>query len=132
MLEQQNVERGHWAAEASLWTSWTHRGLLKAQTSCRLLAIDSLKAVDHLITHRTPQGFAQLYAKKYVEELNDARGDVTDIGHANDCCDIRGAALKVFRKKELKRLDSNKSLTSTASQAVVQRVSSAFRGLRQQ
>merc|ERR1711862_114376 len=96
IVESQNVSCGQWASEASLFTPWIHRGVLKAQTECRLLTVDAQRAVDHLITHRTSQGYAHKYAMKYVEELNKAPlNAITDIGGPNDGGPARAEALRI-------------------------------------
>jgi len=72
------LRQGCWAGEAALWTRWMHRGTLRADTDCTLLALDAEKFSK--IVSPYPTSHAQHYAEAFVQCLNDcAISDLTDL-----------------------------------------------------
>eukprot|EP00929_Paragymnodinium_shiwhaense_P059811 TRINITY_DN29929_c0_g1_i1.p1 TRINITY_DN29929_c0_g1~~TRINITY_DN29929_c0_g1_i1.p1 ORF type:complete len:718 (-),score=121.91 TRINITY_DN29929_c0_g1_i1:211-2364(-) len=59
-----------WASEQILWTSWRHRGTLKARLPSDLIDLPAEKFRDIMAVHPTPWSYAKEYGVKYVEWLN--------------------------------------------------------------
>lgn len=60
-----------WAAEAALWTTWTHRGTLTSSTDVKMAALDSKTFRDLVHRFRGKKSFdPRLYASEFVEHLN--------------------------------------------------------------
>jgi len=69
--EDEKVTRGMWAAEAVLWVTWTHRGTLRARTSCEAFSINAEKARHIMLEHQESVSIAAQYARMISEVLDD-------------------------------------------------------------
>jgi len=77
---RRTLHGGQWVSEAALWTSWVHRGELRAVTDCLLFAVDASGFASVISNHKSAHQFAASYARKFVEGLN--RGIQTDLVEA--------------------------------------------------
>eukprot|EP00928_Gymnodinium_smaydae_P070774 TRINITY_DN54545_c0_g1_i1.p1 TRINITY_DN54545_c0_g1~~TRINITY_DN54545_c0_g1_i1.p1 ORF type:complete len:951 (+),score=95.79 TRINITY_DN54545_c0_g1_i1:182-3034(+) len=74
------VRNGEWACEAVLWTSWTHRGSMRATVDSSLLALESTPFQKIASQFKGSLGYAQRYARsfcKYMDECDE--DDLTDL-----------------------------------------------------
>jgi len=80
--EMVQLQAGRWLAEGVLWTSWMHRGELKAVTDGQLCLVDAKIFQETVIAFDMQAGgFNPVNrAADFVQELNRRRGDITDIG----------------------------------------------------
>jgi len=77
--DEVSITEGSWLAEATLWTSWMHRGALVASGECRVFVLDA-KSFQRIVTEFDHPDFDPLlYAKDFVAELNECGGNVSDI-----------------------------------------------------
>jgi hypothetical protein len=60
-----------WAAEASLWTNWRHRGWLSAQRPAEAMGIVPSKLYEVFHLHPRPWYYARNYAVEFVNYLNN-------------------------------------------------------------
>jgi len=79
-LVKRVLHGGQWLSEAALWTSWVHRGDLRALTDCLFFALDASVFARVISAHKSAHSFAAAYARKFVEGLN--RGLQTDLVEA--------------------------------------------------
>merc|ERR1712013_787841 len=68
-----------WVSEAPLWTAWMHRGVLTANSNCRLLSLDAgiFQATVGRFHHLDYD--PRQYAAEFVEQLNNNIEEVTDL-----------------------------------------------------
>jgi hypothetical protein len=67
------VSIGTWIAEAVLWVSWRHQGVLRAKTEhCRMLALNAKAFQDIASQFHNLEFHPGLYAAQYVELLREA------------------------------------------------------------
>jgi len=72
------VKKGGWAGEPVLWTNWMHRGSLRAESDCILLAVDAVRF--QRIISPFPTQHAAIYGDAFVENLNAAsHRELTDL-----------------------------------------------------
>lgn len=77
--ETTAVEVGQWVSEPTLWVQWVHRGTLSAMADCRLFSLLAGE-FQTIVGHFEHVGFdPRIYAQAFVECLNDADIDVTDL-----------------------------------------------------
>lgn len=69
------VTEGEWVAEPVLWCSWTHRGTLKAQCDCEILALPARRFRAH--RHGPRNQSLGMYAVEYVDRIN--KSPLTDL-----------------------------------------------------
>ncbi|CAK0868107.1 unnamed protein product [Prorocentrum cordatum] len=95
---QRAVDRT-WLSEPVLWTTWAHRGTLRAQTEANLLALDAHRFVNIMSTFPTLHSLN--YATKFVENLNQEGfgGSLTDLGASED--EARRLAVQAFQESDL-------------------------------
>eukprot|EP00932_Pfiesteria_piscicida_P011897 SRR837773.23152.p1 GENE.SRR837773.23152~~SRR837773.23152.p1 ORF type:complete len:360 (-),score=83.37 SRR837773.23152:16-1068(-) len=79
-IVKRTLRGGQWLSEAALWTSWVHRGELRAVTDCLLFALDASGFARVISSHKSAHNYAAAYARKFVEGLN--RGLQTDLVEA--------------------------------------------------
>mmetsp|Transcript_71258 Transcript_71258/g.196724 ORF Transcript_71258/g.196724 Transcript_71258/m.196724 type:complete len:915 (+) Transcript_71258:821-3565(+) len=77
------VEAGQWISEATLWTSWTHQGMLKAASDCRLCLLDAQKFLEFAETFDHDFDLRS-YARTFVECMNNGGIDVSDLPFNED------------------------------------------------
>merc|ERR1711920_990548 len=84
----------HWISEAVLWTTWTHRGTLRAMAETNLLSLDATQMGQIMITF--PTRHSSEYAKSFVEDLNTIEDikELTDLAQSLDF--IRHMVCEVF------------------------------------
>lgn len=69
-----------WLSEAVLYTHWRHRGDLIACTESELVLVDPKGYMSVMKVHPRPWTMAQSYAQRFVDHLNDQKGqELTDI-----------------------------------------------------
>lgn len=73
------VNEQEWLAEAVLWTHWMHLGTLDAQVECNLCLLDSKMFQDIVGQFDHPDFDPRQYAEEFVDELNSAEGDLSDL-----------------------------------------------------
>jgi len=74
-------QKGHkWIGEATLWTDWSHRGIMKAASECTLLCVHA-EEFQHIATQFKSYEFCpSRYAIEYVNRLNsEATDNLSDI-----------------------------------------------------
>lgn len=82
-LMPKPVERSQWLCEAVLWTSWTHRGTLRAISEVRMLALNAEDFQN--LFKASPDIHMSRYALAFVEVLNQMdRYALSDVGEVND------------------------------------------------
>jgi len=76
-----NLEAMQWISEATLWTTWTHLGVLTATSECRLVLIDALlfPTIVSQFEHNDVKADPWAYAQDFTTELNRRKDDVSDI-----------------------------------------------------
>lgn len=69
----------HWISEAALWVDdWTHVGTLRAETDCRLIAVNAKEFQS--IVAMAGENLVRVYAELLIDHLNGAeKGTLTDI-----------------------------------------------------
>jgi hypothetical protein len=77
--EEVVVNAGRWVSEATLWTSWTHRGVLSATTFCRLCFITAQTFQDIVGQFKHVDFDPKWYASEFVDFLNNLRDPPTDL-----------------------------------------------------
>lgn len=78
-LAVQQVIKGEWLAEASLWTAWTHCGTARGRDEAQVLALDASRFGE--LVSAVPGGNGKAYAQRFVEQLNQmADEDLSDVG----------------------------------------------------
>jgi len=78
------VQAGQWISEAVLWSTWTHQGMLKATSDCRLVVLDA--SIFHNLTDTFDYDFdMRKYARAFVECLNTGAIDTSDLPYSEDC-----------------------------------------------
>jgi len=78
---QIGVTKENWVAEAVLWTQWAHRGTLRANKECQILALNSRQFQSSASSF--PGSNVRTYAYEFVKKLSSTRvEDLTDIGCA--------------------------------------------------
>jgi len=119
------VQVGQWISEATLWTSWTHQGMLKAASDCRLCLLDATaflqlaETVDHDFDVRK-------YARTFLESMNKGNIDVSDLPYNEDAEEIMEVISALSSKEwsapvhpepvaRLRRVTTNQSLASATS-----------------
>mmetsp|Transcript_124874 Transcript_124874/g.388731 ORF Transcript_124874/g.388731 Transcript_124874/m.388731 type:complete len:504 (+) Transcript_124874:575-2086(+) len=85
------VEAGQWVSEVALWTSnWTHQGMLKAASDCRLCRLDAAKFIQY--TENFDLDFdIRRYARIFVNSMNSGNIDFSDLPYNEDADDIHEA-----------------------------------------
>jgi len=64
------LPRGHWAAEANLWTAWMHVGTLRASVYGQICTLDSKQFQEIASQFDSVRFSPRQYAKCFVELLN--------------------------------------------------------------
>eukprot|EP00928_Gymnodinium_smaydae_P006324 TRINITY_DN12231_c0_g2_i1.p1 TRINITY_DN12231_c0_g2~~TRINITY_DN12231_c0_g2_i1.p1 ORF type:complete len:672 (+),score=137.24 TRINITY_DN12231_c0_g2_i1:319-2334(+) len=67
-----------WASEAILWTSWRHRGILRAEKASEFIQLPPSKFMDVMGVHPKPWALCQSYAPKFVMFLGSAQVQISD------------------------------------------------------
>jgi len=118
------VEDGQWLCEGALWTSFTHRGKLKAETECTLLLVNAPQFGEALMAFEDTWRPAADYAKGFVDNLNiqqDAKLDITDLEHDHfrpeDWCHRNRANSIQANPKSLKRFLALEKSSRTSNNA---------------
>ena len=71
ILPRDNLPQGTWISEASLWTTWEHRGELNVGlTIASVLIVAEAEFGISLKHHPRVHAATKIYAKKFVESLN--------------------------------------------------------------
>merc|ERR1712113_744224 len=80
--ETDTLQEGRWLAEAVLWTTWMHRGELKAESDGQLCLLDAKLFQDTVVAFEPCSGSfgPQIRATEFVNELNKDKLRVTDVG----------------------------------------------------
>jgi len=93
------LEAGQWISEATLWTTWTHQGMLKAVSDCRLCVLDATKFVE--LTESYDHDFdIRLYAKTFVNSMNSGEIDATDLPFYEDADELMEAIAVLAPQQE--------------------------------
>eukprot|EP00931_Biecheleriopsis_adriatica_P048838 TRINITY_DN28220_c0_g1_i1.p1 TRINITY_DN28220_c0_g1~~TRINITY_DN28220_c0_g1_i1.p1 ORF type:complete len:233 (+),score=39.11 TRINITY_DN28220_c0_g1_i1:102-701(+) len=71
---QVELESGDWLAEPVLWVEWNYMGSVSSVSKCDLVALDSVKFREAVLSSPQASAEACLYAKNYVDGLNQAKG----------------------------------------------------------
>eukprot|EP00930_Biecheleria_cincta_P052289 TRINITY_DN3754_c0_g1_i1.p1 TRINITY_DN3754_c0_g1~~TRINITY_DN3754_c0_g1_i1.p1 ORF type:complete len:979 (-),score=200.80 TRINITY_DN3754_c0_g1_i1:180-3116(-) len=71
-LHTERLVARDWIGEPVLWTVWVHLGGFQATQQCELVALDSEQFQESLRLSAPCQAEACLYARRYVDELNEA------------------------------------------------------------
>jgi CRP-like cAMP-binding protein len=79
----KEIGQGSWVSEATLWTSWMHLGRLLAQTDTIILELDAKVFQEIVSQFEHPDFDPRLYAREFVEDLNDTEHDLSDLHHLN-------------------------------------------------
>lgn len=66
---ERALTKGHWLAEAGLWTPWSHKGGAQATTESTLDAVDYAQFVTCLVDSHSAHGCPVHYAHLFVEHL---------------------------------------------------------------
>jgi len=81
------VEAGQWLSEATLWTSWTHQGMLKAASDCRLCLLNANK-FQELAENFDYDFDLRSYARAFVHSMNTGLIDASDLPFDTDAIDL--------------------------------------------
>jgi len=77
------VQSSQWLSEAALWTSWTHQGMLRAASDCRLCLLDAVKFAE--LADAFDHGFdLRYYVRTFLRCLNTGEIAVTDLPYNED------------------------------------------------
>jgi len=74
----QELGKGTWVSEASLWLEWRNRGSLISFTDGCFLALEAATFADALRNFRDMLSFCRSYAHKFAREMKE-QGTVSDI-----------------------------------------------------
>lgn len=77
-LERQDVEQHSALCEAALWTFWRHRGLLKVETTVKLLMLKADAFNDEVAKYPDICKLAVNYACQFVRDLNSTQRTLLD------------------------------------------------------
>jgi len=97
------VESGQWISEATLWVNaWTHQGMLKAVSDCRLCVLDAQKFVE--LTEAFDFDFdVRSYARTFVKCMNSGAIDSTDLPYWEDAEEIMEAIASLTPQRDGER-----------------------------
>jgi len=74
---------GQWCSEIILWCPWVHRGDMHARTDCTVLALDSLKFRQVILSFPAdsdlPRRYAKELCKRLTQQSSNSAGSVSDI-----------------------------------------------------
>jgi len=125
------VQAGQWLSEAVLWASWTHQGMLKAASDCRLVLLDANIFV-HLSEVFDHDFDVRKYARTFVECMNKGLFDPSDLPYREDSDEIMEviSALQTVRETQtllvpdsshskLLRRSSSQSLASSHTNSML-------------
>eukprot|EP00931_Biecheleriopsis_adriatica_P031803 TRINITY_DN18608_c0_g1_i1.p2 TRINITY_DN18608_c0_g1~~TRINITY_DN18608_c0_g1_i1.p2 ORF type:complete len:347 (-),score=62.33 TRINITY_DN18608_c0_g1_i1:45-1085(-) len=77
----KKLEHGDWLSEAALWvTSWAHAGHLQAVSKSCLILVSPADLETCLQQHRLALEEVREYAQSFVEALNSAEEEFSDVG----------------------------------------------------
>lgn len=119
-----------WVSEAALWCTWTHCGCLRAESDCRLLALDagSFQVIAPQF-HCGAEFHLGTYAQEYVSRLNShcAVGILSDVDEEN----LSAASVSfVLSKMNITQVNSSQKGVARGSEVSI--VSNMFKGLHRQ
>lgn len=112
----KTLTAGQWIAEPSLWCPWTHRGIMRAGTECRLQVVDAERFRLCADQFKSLHFYPAQYAAQFVDELNDVpRVGLSDIHEGKP--DVERIANHVFPAEENKH-PSRGSIIENANNAL--------------
>jgi len=96
--EDYHVSEDFWVAEAALWTTWVHRGLLVCSSDCRLFELDAKKFQD-IASQFEHADFSPIeYAISFVNMLNgEEEPNDLPLGLGSRTADSPGRATTVLQ-----------------------------------
>jgi len=69
---ERALDRGNWLCEATLWTTWKHRGVLTTSTGGALLRLDAAEFGAIILKHNASAwAYASRYGREFVRQLNE-------------------------------------------------------------
>jgi len=97
--KKEELTKGQWASEATLWTNWMHRGTLRAISESTVLQLEADTFADIVSQFWTPQVNPKKYAREFVARLNDmdpsSLSDLTKVVREDE--DVRGSTISQQR-----------------------------------
>lgn len=87
----------HWVAEPVLWTTWTHRGTLRARHDSQVLRVDATLFAEIMMAVQMT-AVMRGYAHRFVKILNDSETSeaITDLGPPIE--DSRRISMETFQE----------------------------------
>lgn len=76
--DRVTVNEGEWVSEATLWTTWVHRGVLTAFRDCRLCILDAAKFQSIVTLFEHGNFDPRAYGGQFIQALNQC-DDITDL-----------------------------------------------------
>eukprot|EP00927_Polykrikos_kofoidii_P045917 TRINITY_DN40073_c0_g1_i2.p1 TRINITY_DN40073_c0_g1~~TRINITY_DN40073_c0_g1_i2.p1 ORF type:complete len:798 (+),score=127.37 TRINITY_DN40073_c0_g1_i2:244-2637(+) len=110
--DPEDVNRGEWLSEASLWTEWTHVGAAVCPSRCNLMALDVELFHNVIKGSRLVKARAARFGEYVVRHLNAM--DKLDISDLRDVGMDYAEALGYMKDLPM-RMNSNRSISPTAS-----------------
>merc|ERR1719329_512580 len=78
------LSAGNWISEATLWTTWVHRGTLTAAADGRICCLDAKQFQDTAGQFEHIDFDPALYAHDFLERLNDLGDEASDLQMPTD------------------------------------------------
>merc|ERR1712107_416715 len=67
----QHMRCGQWCCESVLWTPWLHRGTMRAEVDCELLALEAARFREMVKQQYVDLWWVHKYGHEFFQILND-------------------------------------------------------------